>query len=144
MYFHAPCGVVLYSVMFCLYIVECNLNVIVIFMSIEKKIPVHSIMIVTPLFSGLPLLLLHSTIPSDIVFTKLSPLSLSLHDQTTLASFFSPLLAYLRYFQLLIQHASLLLRLTEEFTSSLLLHVKKLDRRCMHLHVFQVTWMLRS
>ena len=26
MYFHAPCGVVLYSVMLCLYIVECNCN----------------------------------------------------------------------------------------------------------------------
>ena len=24
MYFHAPCGVVLYSVMLCLYIVECS------------------------------------------------------------------------------------------------------------------------
>ena len=27
MYFHAPCGVVLYSVMVCLYIVECKCNV---------------------------------------------------------------------------------------------------------------------
>ena len=26
MYFHALCGVVLYSVMLCLYIVECNCN----------------------------------------------------------------------------------------------------------------------
>ena len=32
MYFHAPCGVVLYSVM-CFYIVECNYN----FMSIRKS-----------------------------------------------------------------------------------------------------------
>ena len=35
MYFHAPCGVVLYSVMLCLYIVECNCN---FFMSIKKNI----------------------------------------------------------------------------------------------------------
>ena len=26
MYFHAPCDVVLYSVMLCLYIIECNCN----------------------------------------------------------------------------------------------------------------------